>query len=305
MPTTGEGGREDRFLLNDDRFCVGPDVRMHLWFVKVAAQSTTGTMYATFCVFFIELIEAIDQNAKAALAAAALKEIAYLKQFGQPLLPFQRERRESYEHKPQLPSDHIKNLERYLLIAPLLITKNSAFHDFRIHHPDLQPSNIIVSRLPDSHQLNVVGLIDWQQASILPLVLLAGIPQPLQNSDEAVSQALIPPSLPANVNELTNARSSSRRISTTAVSSTFTTSRTRRSTTSSITLRSDLVSMLLYRPFYQAGAPWEVATYALKTTLIEIAETWGKLMGKRCAVSSRIGTRGLAQDEGAERKGYK
>jgi hypothetical protein len=89
--------------------------------------------------FFLELIETIDENAEAALVAAARKELAYLEQFGQPLLPFQRERRESYGYKEQSPSDHIKNLERYLLIASSLVSKNSLLHNFCIRHPDLQP----------------------------------------------------------------------------------------------------------------------------------------------------------------------
>ena len=41
---------------------------------------------------FLELIDTIDENAEAALVAAARKELAYLEQFGRPLLPFQRER---------------------------------------------------------------------------------------------------------------------------------------------------------------------------------------------------------------------
>ncbi len=53
----------------------------------------------------------LDENTEAALVAAARKELAYLEQFGRPLLPFQRERREAYGYKEQSPSDHIKNLE--------------------------------------------------------------------------------------------------------------------------------------------------------------------------------------------------
>ena len=149
-------------------------------------------MYATPLFIlpdYLELIETIDKNAEATLVAAAHKEIAYLEKFGQPLLPFQRERRESYGYEKQPPSDHIKNLERYLLIAPLLVPKNSVLHHPRIRHPDLQPSNIIVSRSPDS-SLQVVGLIDWQHASLLPLFLLAGIPQELQKLQDPISRSM-------------------------------------------------------------------------------------------------------------------
>jgi len=50
--------------------------------------------------------------------------------------------------------------------------------------------------------LKIVGLLDCQHASILPPFLLAGIPGRLQNYDDPVSQALIPPSLPADMDEL-------------------------------------------------------------------------------------------------------
>ena len=43
---------------------------------------------------------------------------------------------------------------------------------------------------------------------------------------------------------------------------------------------SDPVSMFIYRLFDQAGAPWEGETHALKTTLIEATEIWGRLIGE-------------------------
>ena len=49
-----------------------------------------------------------------------------------------------------------------------------------MRHPDLQPSNVIVSTSSDSTQLKIVGLLDWQRASILPPFLLAGIPAELR-----------------------------------------------------------------------------------------------------------------------------
>jgi hypothetical protein len=222
----------------------------------------------------LELIDTIDGNAEGALVAAARKELAYLKQFGRPLLPFQRERREAYGYKEQSPSDHINNLERYLLIAFLLVSKNSALHHFRIRHPDLQPSNVIVSTSSDFNQLRIVGLLDWQHTSILPVFLLAGIPGRLQNYDDPVSQALIPPSLPANMDELDQSEQNHamglyhRRLVH------FQYDKLHHDALS------DPVSMFIYHLFDQAGAPWEGETHALKTTLIEATEIWGRLTGK-------------------------
>ena len=230
---------------------------------------------------FPELIETIDENAEAALVAAARKELAYLEKFGRPLQPFQRERREAYGYKEQPPSDHIRNLERYLLIAPSLIPKNSALRQFRIKHPDLQPSNVIVSTSSDSNQLKIVGLLDWQHASILPAFLFPGIPGRLQNYDDPVSQALTPPSLPANMDELDQSEQSHamglyhrRLVHLHYVMSTEQYNKLHHDALS------DPVSMFTYRLFDQAGAPWEGETHALKTALIEATEIWGRLTGE-------------------------
>ena len=215
------------------------------------------------------------------LVAAAHKELAYLQQFGRPLLPFQRERREAYGHKEQSPSDDTENLERYLLIVSSLASKNSSFHHFNIRHPDLQPSIIIVSNSSDSKQFKIVGLLDWQHVSILPMFLLAGMPCRLQNCDDPISQALIPPSLPANMDELDQSEQShemglyhNRLVHFHYVKNTEKYNKLHHDALS------DPLSMFIFRLFDQAGAPWEGEIHALKTTLIQATKIWRKLMGE-------------------------
>lgn len=118
----------------------------------------------------------LDSDALATLTDVARKELAYLKQFGQPILPFERARREGYKYQEQPPSDHIENLNRYLLIAPSVVPKDLALRQFCIRHPDIQRNNIIVSRTTNSGW-QIVSLLDWQHASILPLFLSAGVPE--------------------------------------------------------------------------------------------------------------------------------
>ena len=241
-------------------------------------------MYAALCLLLNspELIKPIDQSVEAALAASAHKELAYLEQFGQPLLPFQRERRESYGYQEQSPSDHIKNIERYLLIASSLIPENPALHQFRLRHPDLQPSNIIVSNSPDSNQLQIVGLLDWQHASILPPFLTAGIPGRLQNYDDPVSQLLIPPSLlvPANIDELDEyEKSRAMELYHCRLTHFHYVKNTEEYNKLHHDALTDPVSMFLCKLFYHAGSPWEGETQALKVTLIEATEMWGNLTG--------------------------
>lgn len=54
---------------------------------------------------------------EAALVRGAEKE---LRQFGRPMLPLQRRRREAYKYQEQPPSDHIENLDRYLIASSLV-----------------------------------------------------------------------------------------------------------------------------------------------------------------------------------------
>ena len=84
------------------------------------------------------------------LVAAAHKALAYLEQFGQPLLPFRRERRDAYQYQEPSPSAHTENLKRYLLMAPSLVHSDPSLVQFCTRHPDLQQSNIVVRRSSDS-----------------------------------------------------------------------------------------------------------------------------------------------------------
>lgn len=109
-------------LLNDERFCVGPDAGLRMWFGRRLQLDVDRGPY---------------EIAEAALVATARKELMHLEQFGRPLLPFRRERREAYGYTEQSPSDHIKNFECYLLI----VSRSS---------PRTQPSVISVSAIPIS-----------------------------------------------------------------------------------------------------------------------------------------------------------
>ncbi|KAJ8489113.1 hypothetical protein ONZ51_g3133 [Trametes cubensis] len=178
--------------LGEERFCVGPDARLPMWYGRRSHLDVDRGPY---------------ENAEAALAAVAYKEAAYLERFGRPLLPFQRERREAYEYKEQSPLDHIKNLELYRRMAPLLVPKKASLRAFCMRHPDIQPSNIMVSTSSDSSgsgpsRFKIVSLLDWQHTAILPLFLLAGIPGRLQNYDDPGSYILAPPSLPEDMDKL-------------------------------------------------------------------------------------------------------
>lgn len=215
----------------------------------------------------------------------------YLKKFGRPLLPFRRQRRESYEYQKQSPSDHAQNLERCLRVSPILIPQlTPALHQFCIRHPDIGPRNIIVSRLPDSQQLKIVSLIDWQNTSILPLAFCDGVPDHLQNYDDPVSRELVPPTLPDNMNDLDeNAQSRALGVQHTRlvhfhyVKGTWEYNKRHRISDA----LSDTVCMLLFRLFHQASTQWEGETHDLKNTLIETTKMWPRVMdeGVPCPIA--------------------
>jgi hypothetical protein len=99
--------------------------------------------------------------------------------------------------------------------------------------------------------LKIVGLLDWQHTSILLQFLLAGLPGRL------VSQALIPPSLPANMDELDQSKQRHmiglchcRLVHFHYIEKMEEYNKLHHNALS------DPMSMFIYRLFDQAGAPW-------------------------------------------------
>ena len=119
-----------------------------------------------------------------------------MEQFGCPRFPFDRHRREFLDYQKSSADEHIKHLEMYLKISPHLVPRTPSLLQPTIRHPDLQPHNIFVS-----DEFKVVGLIDWQHCSVLPLFLQIGVPKYWQNtSDEPV--IIAKPTLPTNFEQL-------------------------------------------------------------------------------------------------------
>ncbi|OCB90939.1 hypothetical protein A7U60_g1850 [Sanghuangporus baumii] len=251
--------------LKDERFCVGPDTRLPMWYGRRSQLDVDRGPY---------------ESAEAALVAGARKELAYLEQFGQPLLPFRRERRDGYQYQEQSPSAHIENLKRYLLIASSLVPRDPALGHFCIRHPDLQQNNIVVRRSSESGW-QVVSLLDWQHASILPLFLLAGIPQRLQNHNDPVSQSMTPPSLPENFDELDETeRTEAEEVYGRRLVHYHYVKNTEECNKPHYDAMTDPMCVLRSRLFDHAGNPWEGETLELKTALMRATERWEKLTGE-------------------------
>ncbi|PKY03497.1 phosphotransferase family protein [Aspergillus campestris IBT 28561] len=165
-----------RIAIPDSEFCIGPSTALKWWFKERATLPINRGPY----------VNAVD-----VLRAPALKEITWLQEYGRPRFPFQRAYRESMDYRLSQPSDHIRSLEAYLELAPKLLPSDGSLDRPLLRHPDLQPNNIFVS-----DDLDIVGLIDWQHASVLPLFLTAGIPKYFQNYEDPKLLAFRPPPRP-------------------------------------------------------------------------------------------------------------
>ena len=157
--------------------------------------------------------------------------------------------------------------------------RGPALNHFRIRHPDLQPSNIIVSRSPDSN-LHVVGLIDWQHTSVLPLFLLAGIPQRLQNYDDTGSQSMKRPSLPEKLDNLDETQQSGEmELYRRRLVRYHYVKNTEKYNELHYAALADPIGMFRRRLFCHASDPWEGETLALKVALVQATKNWKTLTG--------------------------
>ena len=98
-PRPGEGGQEGGHPARGRAF-----LRWSACFVvwqKIIARRRPGTVYAAFCVFdyALELTDYCRRKRKSGTHSSSHKELAYLAQFGQPLLPFRRERKDCYQYQ--------------------------------------------------------------------------------------------------------------------------------------------------------------------------------------------------------------
>ena len=131
------------------------------------------------------------------LLTPAIKEMAWLRKYGVPRMPFDRVYRDLTGYQKSDPQEHYKNLEMYLQIAERLVCEQEFLDRPTLRHPDLNPNNILISDKAD-----IVALIDWQHSKIIPLFLTAGIPAHFQNYDDPVSEALAQPQLPNDLADL-------------------------------------------------------------------------------------------------------
>ncbi|RMZ83596.1 hypothetical protein DV738_g948, partial [Chaetothyriales sp. CBS 135597] len=123
------------------------------------------------------------------LAAVGEREAKWMNRFAKPRLHFERLYREVHKYQKMSPVPHINSLNEYLKLTHCLgYPAENRLSRPILRHPDLQPNNIILSP-----SLDIVGLIDWQHATCLPLFLAAGIPNNFQNYGDPESERMVQP----------------------------------------------------------------------------------------------------------------
>ncbi|RHZ63626.1 putative sensor histidine kinase/response regulator [Aspergillus thermomutatus] len=209
--------------------------------------------------------------------AVSERELTWAKAYAKPRLPYERLYREIYGFCQISPDRHIQNLSDYLTLAPCLGFKAaSSLNRPVIRHPDLQPNNILIS---DANE--VVGFVDWQHCTILPLGLAAGIPKDFQNYGDPDSEKLIEPriDLPPNYDSLPeSAQLSIRETIRKRLVHFLYAAFTRRLNEEHYDAIFDQSAILHQRLFKSAGSPWEGDSITLRADMIRALQSWPNLI---------------------------
>ncbi len=210
---------------------------------------------------------------RACFEAPAKREIKFCEQFGKPRQHFERYLREVHEFRQMSPMVHAEVLRDFLKLSPhLAIGPEHPFSRPVLRHPDFSPSNILLS---DSNE--IIGIIDWQHAVVLPLCLCAGNPHHFQNWGDPLSEGLVKPEtrLPDGFDDLEIAEQDAVRntLRKRLIHFYYAAMTMRESPDHFDALRNES-SMFRAKLFDRTGAPWEGDTISLKHTIIQVLSRW-------------------------------
>ncbi|EFE29557.1 uncharacterized protein ARB_03549 [Trichophyton benhamiae CBS 112371] len=241
-----------------DDIAVGPIAQYEWWYKERESLDVDRGPWETFSKCF---------------EAPAKREIRFCKDFGKPRLHVERYLRELHKLKEMTPTAHVQVLSQYLQLAPYL--EIPAEHPFArpvLRHPDFSPNNILVNS-----ENEIVGVIDWQHAAVLPLGLCANIPSYFQNWGDPVSERLATPMVkrPENFDTLSEAEQESiKETMRKQIAHFYYAALTMKQLPDHFDALRNYNSMLRAKLFTLAGAPWEGDTLSLKHAMIEAYEKW-------------------------------
>lgn len=140
--------------VNHDGICIGPSVDRRFWRGERTNMQTDRGPWDSLPDYTRAIIDC---------------EIQWLRSHTKPHPKDSPLFRSDRENDPQT---HIHLLEKYALVVDALVPR-ADLCTFRLWHPDLHLSNILISG-PDLG--NVAGVIDWQEACIDPLLVVGSVP---------------------------------------------------------------------------------------------------------------------------------
>ncbi|RMD39562.1 hypothetical protein DV735_g5566, partial [Chaetothyriales sp. CBS 134920] len=244
----------------DDGDCLvlGPTVKYEWWFQERASLDVDRGPWCSFRQCF---------------EAPARREISYCRTYGKPRLHFNRYLRELHGLQLHSPTDHIKLLNDYLKVSPYIeLPGDHVLARPVLRHPDLSPNNIIVNEDND-----IVSIIDWQHAVILPLCLAASIPQHFQNWGDPISEKLTQPEVKLPPDFEQKDEGEQEQIKETMrkrLVHFLYAALTMKQNPSHFSCISETSLMTRAKLFSEASAPWEGDSVTLKNALFAVCQNW-------------------------------
>ncbi|KAF9249575.1 hypothetical protein DTO006G1_6644 [Penicillium roqueforti] len=245
------------FIPISDDIVVGPTVQHEWWYQERASLEVDRGPWTTFSAYF---------------EAPAKREIEFYKRFGKPRLHVERYLREIYQFQSLSPILYQYLLANYLKLAPYLDVLSGRMSRPTLRHPDFSPNNILVNMSND-----MVGVIDWQHAVILPLCLCAGIPEHFQNWGDPLSETLSKPEvkLPANFDQLSDKEQETvQETMRRRIVHFYYTALTMKSLPDHFDAIRTENYMLRAKLFHHAQAPWEGDSTSLKYVMLQVLKNW-------------------------------
>lgn len=213
------------------------------------------------------------------LTSISKREAAWTVQYGQPR---RRQFFLSFSEQKIEPKDHISLLSQYGLVAPYIIPKQEDLTSPTLRHPDLHQSNIFLR--PQS--TDIIGIIDWQGASILPFFFQSGFPV-FCDRDPERPQLLERPKLSENFEEMSAGEQEEALINLKHDQANlyYTAATGLKCQRHLEALRLPYLQMRQYL-VKQAGMPWDGDLVNLRAAMVGVYLKWADLVGDRtCPIS--------------------
>lgn len=228
------------------------------------------------------------------MASIGKRESAWTAQLAQP-----RHRRFFFSFSEQSiePKDHVTLLSQYSLVAPYLVPKQEDLSSPTLRHPDLHQSNIFLC----SRSKQILSIIDWQSAAILPFFVQSGYPV-LCDHELGRPQPLEKPKLSENFDKMSpeeqekallKLKHEQANLYYTAVTGLKCGRHMRALQLPYLEMRQYLIR--------QAGMPWDGDLVNLRAALIGVRSKWNDLVGEEpCPISFTDDEMRIAMEESAE-----